>query len=232
MPITPKFKVQADRQGDSLWLTDLTGEYQDPDNKGGYGTPNFDLNQICMVALIKRNGTEGEVFLESTWHINYDPSLGNDEDDTYYNFTYVNDGWHTAYYAQLPVSANGDVDKFGNLIGVDEYFYFTKTDTIHKKIGPLIDEVEEVENVEDILLQDNLVVTQCEDFFMSNLSELREEEYQDYRKNRSGVCAPNSRFNRLREMTEDLISSNLTFKSGLMENSQMQIEHLLSEKNL
>ena len=67
---------------------------------------------------------------------------------------------------------------------------------------------------------------------MSKALVYREEQYIDYRKVRKGVCEPNSIFNEMREITEDVISSDLTFRSGLMVQAQDQAETLIDEKNL
>jgi hypothetical protein len=130
----------------------------------------------------------------------------------------------------LPVSTNGDVDQQGNTILEGQNFYWTQFAGIFLK-GRLNVNLP-VEDYAEVLKQDDLVVTLCEDFFMSKALVYREEQYIDYRKVRKGVCEPNSIFNEMREITEDVISSDLTFRSGLMVQAQDQAETLIDEKNL
>jgi hypothetical protein len=230
MALTIKFKTQADREADRLWLTDLTGEYNAETNTGGYGTPNVDLHDICLLAIIQRNasyGVEQLQFIPQPFI--YNPSADNDF-QTVFEALYINDGWHSMNLVALPVSTNGDVDQQGNTILEGQNFYWTQFAGIFLK-GRLNVNIP-VENYEEVLEQDDLVTTKCEDFFMSKALVYREEQYIDYRKIRKGVCEPNSVFNEMREITEDVISSDLTFRSGLMVQAQDQAETLIDEKNL
>ena len=234
MALTLKYKVQQDREGDRLWITDLTGEYNVDTNPTGYGiagVPNLDLKNLCLLGIIQRNASEGVEVLE---FVNepfiYNPNSTNDY-QTVLEAVYKNDGWHTINLVALPVSADGNFDDQGNEILEGQNFYWTQYQAIYlkRRVGELSTKVTEYEKV---LEQEGLITTQCEDFFLSSLSIFREEEYKEYRTIRKGVCMPEPAFDALRETTEDIISADLTFRSGLMVQAQDQVEVLLDEKNL
>ena len=230
MALTIKFKTQADRQAERLWITDLTGEYNEETNQGGYGNPNTNLSAICLLAVIQRNASYGLETLEFVPQpFIYNPNAANDL-QTVFEAIYINDGWHTMNLIALPVSNNGDVDLQGNTILEGQNFYWSQFQCIFLK-GRLNVNLP-VEDYAAVLEQDDLVTTKCEYFFMSKALVYREEQYIDYRKIRKGVCEPNSVFNEMREITEDVISSDLTFRSGLMVQAQDQAETLIDEKNL
>lgn len=238
MALQLKFKTQQDRGAERLWLTNLTGEYNATDNQGGFGiagTPNPDLGQICLLAIIQRNASSGAQNLEAVGSATqYNPSAVN-TDENVFEFVYINDGWHSMNLVVLPASSNQTTDQLGAEIQVGQYYYYTVDNTVYLKVSltnPEQDTPIEEEDYPEVLNQVDIITTRCEDVFLSKLSVQREDQYIDYRKTRKGVCTPDQQFNAMRELTEDLISIDYTFRSGLMVQSQDQTETILDEQNL
>ncbi len=232
MALTIKVLAQQSRGADRVFLTDLTGEYDAVDNVGGYGvlgTPNPDLAQLCLVAIVQRNASTGSELLEGVGTLTkYNPGAS-DSDVTIFELVYKNDGWHTINLVALPTSANQTTDALGNVFVTGDNYYFTTDGLVYIKTDIGSDEVTDLRTILD---QQNIDTVKCEDMFLSTLSVERENIYQAYRATRKGVCVPDSQFNSARELTEDIISADLTFRSGLMVQSQDQVETVLDERNL
>lgn len=230
MAIIIKQKVSQDREGERVWITDITGEHNDPDNLGGYGVDNPNLNTLCIVSVIGYNHSEGVQYLDFVGsQFIYDGSASNDK-ETLFEALYKNDGWHSANLCILPVSQNQNQDINSNQLNVGDYFLYTDTNKIHVKTGDSLSE--EVEDINTVITAPNVQLTLCEEFLQSKLLIFREQEYAEYRRERTAVCAPSALFNEIREVTEDIISSEYTFRSGLKVEAQDQIELILDEKNL
>lgn len=230
MALVLKFKTQINVDADRLFITNLTGEYATPDNEGGFGTPNENLNELCLLAIIQRNASTGAESLEPIGNpFSYNPTAANDFENVF-EFEYINDGWHTMDLIVLPVSVNQNTDLLGATINIGDNFYYTVTSKIHIKTG--VDASEEVADLTTVLDQAGITKSRCEDMFLGTLSVERENQYISYRKTRSGVCQPDAKFNAMRELTEDIISADLTFRSGLTVQSQDQVEVLLDEQNV
>jgi hypothetical protein len=238
MPLTIKFKTQQDRGAERLWLTDLTGEYVVVDNEGGYGiagTPNTDLSQLCLVAIVQRNFSEGTQLLEPVGTLTSYSATALNTDSAVFELVYINDGWHSMNLVALPVSNNQIDDLEGNSLAVGDHYYLPADSSVYIKVSvptPALDTVVEEADYASILDQVGIITTRCEDMFLSSLSIERENIYQSYRATRKGKCEPNSKFNDVRELTEDIISADLTFRSGLMVQAQDQVELVLDERNL
>lgn len=230
MALIIKQKTEQDREGDRVYVTDITGEFSDPTNLGGYGGLNYDLNTLCVMSLIIYNHSEGDSYLDYVGgQFIHDSGASNDK-ETLFEANYIGDGWHSAHLIHLPVSNNHNQDLNFNQLNDGDFFYYPLTNTINVKTG--IDESDEVEDLSTVLLATNLEETICEEFFQSKLLIHREKEYSEYRRQRTSVCAPSAIFNELRETTEDIISSEYTFRSGLKVEAQSQIELVLDEKNV
>ncbi len=224
-----KFKTEQSREGDRIWISDLTGEHADPDNLGGYGVDNPDLSTLCLLAIIQYNQSEGVQFLEFVGSQYYYNQAANNTDQNIFEAIYKSDGWHTMDLIALPVSENRNQDVNGNQMNNGDHFYYTGDNTIHIKTGV---DLSETVDPNTVLSQLSLNKTRCEDFFQSKLLIFREQEYSEYRRERTAVCAPSSLFNEIRELTEDIISTEYTFRSGLMVEAQDQVELVLDEKNI
>ena len=232
MALVIKYKSQLNTEADRVFITDLTGLYAAGTNDGGYGTPNEDLNTLCLLALIQRNASEGAESLAAVGSEGYyNPSAVN-TDQTIFEFVYESDGWHTMDLIALPVSVNRDEDINGNTMVVGDHFYLTSESAIHVKTGAGASDL--VTDLTTVLDQTSTALqkTRCEEFFMGKLSVEREAQYTEYRRTRKGVCKPDKEFNAIRELTEDLISADQTFRSGLTTQAQDQIEIVIDEQNV
>lgn len=229
MALTLKFKTQIDSAADNLFITDKTGEYDAEDNTGGWGSPNAELNQSAVLAQIIYKRSTGDVSLEPVGtQIRFNSGASN-TDEYQFQFTYQNDGYHQQYLMRLPASNDGDFTLEGLGIVDGDYFYLVpQTDVYQKVAGVNV----LVEDYTVLIGNENIIQTLCEDLWLGVLSVRRSELYLQYREDRSSGCDISSQFQELRALTEDLIGSDYTFRSGLQTQAQDQVETLLDENHL
>jgi hypothetical protein len=229
MALTLKLLTQIASDVKDLFITDKTGEYDASDNTGGWGAPNPELNQSALLAQVVYKASTGDVSLEAVGSpIRYNPAASN-TDESQFQFTYVNDGYHIHYLMRLPASNDGSFTLEGFGINEGDYFYFIPQSDVYVK-----------QSGENVLVTDytvligdsNISQSLCEDLWLGELTVERSSLYLQYREDRNSGCDISSQFQELRALTEDLIGADYTFRSGLQIQAQDQVETLLSENNL
>jgi len=224
---------QPDIQGERLWVSEVTSEYVVTTNEGGWGiaeTPNPDKNVSCIVALARRNASAGiEELLPVGAQVYYNPSALN-TDTVAFEFFYKNDGHHSIYLFRLPVSSDGDnsLDITPQSINEGDYYYHTVNTAVYQKVGGLPVAVTDLTD----LIGNVTIQTLCEDFFQSGFAIERATRYLDMKATRKTNCAEDPKFQDLRGLTEDLISNDYTFRSGLTVDAQNMMEENLDEFNV
>lgn len=223
---------QPDIQGQRLWITDNTGVYAASTNEGGWGvalTPNPDQVNSALVAIARRNASTGiEELLPVSSAAKYNPTADN-EDNMEFEFYYKNDGWHTIYLMRLPVSSDGDTDFDSADINEGDYYYHSVNLGVYQKVGGSPSVITDY----TVMIDDaNVVQTKCDDFFQSGLAGERAAKYQSMRATRKTNCAEDPKFQEQRGLTEDIISSEYIFRSGLTTDAQNNAERNLDEFNV
>lgn len=230
MAETIKVKLYSDREAQRLWAENTTGAYDADDNTGGYGAPNNDLNTLCLLTVMTRKASAGDQVLTPVGaQFVYDSGAANTK-ETLFEFEYINDGYHTIEMAILPVSNDQTVDLNGNNLTDGQHYYYTVEGKIY--LHDSVNGDSEVTDLTTVMDEDGLNVQLCEEIFISNLAIRRNDKYLDYRQTRNGQCSPSEEFSAAQELTEDIISLENTFKSGLKVEAQDQVERLLDEQNL
>lgn len=229
MSLTLKLLNQIGSGSENLFITDKTGEYDATDNTGGWGVSNPELNESAILAQIVYKASGGDVSLEPVGSQLRFNSSANNADENQFQFTYFNDGYHIHYLMRLPVSNDGDFTLEGIGIVEGDYFYFVPQADVFRKIAG---ENVLVEDYKELIGASNVTQSNCEEFWLGRLSIERSNQYLQYREDRSSGCDISSQFQELRALTEDLIGSDYTFRSGLQVQAQDQVETLLDENNL
>lgn len=223
---------QPDIQGERLWITDVTGEYVAVTNEGGWGialTPNPDQVNSAIIAIARRNSSTGiEELVPVSSAAKYNPGASND-DNVEFEFFYKNDGWHTMYLMRLPVSADGEIDVDDIAINEGDFYYHSVNLDVYQKVGGVATLVPDY----TVMIGDsNVVQTKCEDLFQSGLSKKRGVNYISMMDTRKTNCSEDNKFQALRGLTEDIISSDYIFRSGLTSDAQNNVEKNLDEFNV
>ncbi len=227
MPLVLKYKTQIDISAEFLWVTDKTGEYSSPDNEGGWGNPNQELNQSALLTLINLKHSTGDIPLMPVGvQVKFSAASVNSQ-ETMFQFNYESDGYHDMYLIRLPVSNDGLITLEGIGLSEGDYFYYTAQDDIYQIVNLFPVLVEDY----NVILDDisNQINTRCQEIFLGLLSVQRSELYLKYREDRNEGCNVDNQFDTLRMLTEDLIGADYTFRSGLTTQAEDQTETLLDE---
>jgi len=230
MALILKSKYQVSTDGTTLRLINVTGAYDPSTNPGGFGTPNPELSDSALIALILRRLDDTDTpLVPISNQILYDNGALN-SDEAAFDFTYLQDGHHMMYLFRLPVSLDGIVTVEGPALVNGNYFYWNNGDVIWKMEGgtavPVTDLTEMI---------DNPSITQklCEDLIFIKLTQKFNEMYQDYREKREDCCdGLDALFQELQMFRLDLIGAKMSFKSDLVDEAEDIIESLIKKYNV
>jgi hypothetical protein len=232
MTLVLKALVQPNTEGDRLFITDVTGAYAASTNEGGWGdagVPNPDLVNSALVAIAIRKASEGDENLAPVATAARFNPLATNDDQTTFEFYYKNDGSHNAYLMRLPVSSDAIVDLDGNTLVDGDYFYNSVLLDVYKMVGatPTL-----LESLSEMIDNDTIVQTLCQDIFQPLQAKDRAARYLKMVATRKTNCSENPEFQDLRGHTEDLISNDYAFRSGLTIQAQDMVEQKLDELNI
>jgi hypothetical protein len=231
MALNPKVLVQPDIQGQNIWMTNKTGVYADPNNLGGFGTPNYDLNTLAVAAVMVYNSTVPVVLPPIGLAIKFNGSAANTDED-YFEWLYSHDGWHTTALFLLPVSADGITDLNSNGLSEGSYFYYTANSKLCQLVNGTPVEVTDY----SLLIDDASVIqVKCERMFMCAAAVAKKNMYRDYRISRDtkGECREtDDLFRSLTELRHDLEGVYDAFWSGMMTDAHSKAESLTKQYDL
>ena len=227
MPLSLTFKIQTDADGESLWITDQTGEYNDPDNITGWGTPNLELDETALAVLVHRSDADGLVnLLPVSYDAFYNGSATNTDETTFQLFI-GRDGRHLAYLFALPVSNNGtDIIVSGTTLNDGDYFYWNTNTAVYKieNSAPV-----QVTDYSEMVSNVNIVQSLCQDLILPDLTKKKHELYREYKDPRSKRCNDDDTFQEVLMLQQDIQGADYSFRSGLTTQSEEIIDTLLNE---
>jgi hypothetical protein len=130
---------------------------------------------------------------------------------------------------RLPVSSDAIVDLDGNTLVDGDYFYNSVLLDVYKMVGatPTL-----LESLSEMIDNDTIVQTLCQDIFQPLQAKDRAARYLKMVATRKTNCSENPEFQDLRGHTEDLISNDYAFRSGLTIQAQDMVEQKLDELNI
>jgi hypothetical protein len=126
MALILKSEVSVSKDGTKLYVTDKTGEYVAITNPGGWGAPNVNIYESCLVCFVIRKGSEGdEVFTSIAPSVPflYDDSALN-SDVKVFEITNRIDAVIDVVLARLPVSLDNVTYVDTGSVSEGDFYYY------------------------------------------------------------------------------------------------------------
>ena len=227
---TLKSKYAVSVDVGTLKVTDITGEYS-ATNTGGWGAPNWDLNETALWVVVKRQASAGEqLFVPKTVDIVYDAGALN-TDETEIEFDYYNDGVIDVTIGALQVSTDGVNYVAGGAIPNDDFFYWNNGGTqIWQMVAGVPTAVADAETLVD---NPDAVQVTVTDILTPRLAVEKQSLYKQYRKSRDTKCDDAQElFDELQKLSQDIQGAIYAFYSGLTVEAQSQVETMLDRYEL
>lgn len=229
--------VQPDYTAKYLWVTDKTGEYAVDSNEGGWGAPNFELNQSALGVVAIARDEFRSVFENISPRWRFSASSTNDFVNVA-QLAYLKDSLIDVYSIRLMATYDDIVSVDAINFQEGSYFYNITEDVVKKiENGAVIvveDMVELVDNLSTLqALDGNTISVICSDAYVIKLSVEYGKEYKVYTVKRKEGCddLKTELFNLL-NFKEDIIGARRAYNSGLFSQAQSIIETLTEEKNI
>ena len=237
MTLVLKGLPQVSQDGKYLWFTDKTGEYNVDSNAGGWGSPNFELNQSAILQFTYRKATNRELVAPVGNTVKHSAAATN-ADELVFQMDYLNDGWHQFYSFRLMVSTD-DVNSIDTapIVFAEGDIWYNSNDTLVKQMvggSPTTLDLTDINVLDTIIGNTSVVELLCEQIYWKNLSQEKNERYTKQREARRR--SDSSQEDRMRRDQMDIMlgtaSSAYQFNFGLKTAAQDEIETLLDEFNL
>ena len=209
-----------------LLVKDVSGEYEVTSNPGGWGTPNPNLSESCLVMLAVRKASTGDVLLTPitpSVPFVYDNTATNDVQKTF-EVAFDLDSVFEITLLRIPVSLDDANYEGGEgAIENDDFYYYNNK--IYKRAAGIGVEVTDYMD----LLEDNSIVSEtCSDALTPLLALKRNTLYKEYRVSRNTDCDDaEPLFKQIQELDTDIQGLYNTFWSNLQVEAQNQIEDLI-----
>ena len=237
LSLSLEYKILVD--GTKVYVTDKTGSYS-ATNTGGWGSPNYNLYDSCLLCLPIRKGSSGDSLFEAvnpaSYYI-YDISALNTEEKIF-EFVFESDGVIDFCLMRLPVSTNHTTFTTGGSIANGDYYLYDGTsDGIYKKVGAsyvLIDPADyKLIPYDTNVTSQYIVKTISSDITTPQLAIKAQSLYKDYIIERKKNCDDaEPLFQEILKLHEDIRGSYYTFWSNLPVEAQNQVEDLLDKYEL
>lgn len=230
MPNVLKSKYQINVQGNTLYITDISGAYDASDNIGGWGSPNSALNQSAICCLVQRVvGTTAASLVATSNQSVYDPTAIASK-QTQFTFAVGTDGHIKIYLFRLPVSLDGSTTVESTNLSDGNFFYW---DNASHTIWQRISGVPTPKALEDIIGNINTVNSLCEALIFPALAIKHNSLYRHYTEKRDVDChAGDKLFYEVQHLRLDLYGAQGCFRSGLVTKAEDIINTLLKKYDL
>lgn len=224
MALQLKLQQQPDYSGESVWVINKTGVYNNATNPGGNGTPNVDRNTYALLAyayLLPSDNIPVPMALTTMGPVSYAPDLANDyQDEWEFNMPTGKEGRVFAYLMQLPLTSDGLSD--------GKYYYDTVNSEVKKADSVNGDSV--VTDYAEMIAEGNVnkpVYAYCESLMMPNIIIATGKLYREY-KNMRNQADPEwqEKFNDAMEAMIDNMGTHADWQSGLVVSAQQNVEVL------
>lgn len=223
MALSIKIKSAITRDSKTLVVTDKTGAYVASLNEGGWGAPNVELDQSCLVFIAQRMGTEETTLLASSNTVLVFDSGAANTKETSVNLNFTLDGVYHITICRLPVSNDGINVLEGSPIASDSYFYW------NSKVWKMVSSTpNEITDISELVGVNSVVQNTCLAVLYPMLAIKRQSIYKKYRLSRDKACDDAEDLKEeFRKLYDDLVSVSYTAWSGLEVEAQDQIESLI-----
>jgi len=226
--ITPEYKISI--TGTSIFVTDKTGQYDVTTNPGGWGAPNEELAESCLVVVVVRKASGGDELFEPispTVAYLYDNSATN-ADEKEFEIKWAADGVIDVGIIRLPVSLDDTnyVDT-GTIQEGDFYFY---NNAVRERVSGI---GEVFTDYGSLLDEGALLKGVCSDIATPALAIQTQSLYKEYRLSRETDCDDAEELlQEIVKLNTDIQGAYYTFYSNLAVEAQAQVEDLLDKYEL
>lgn len=212
-----------------IYVINKTGEYNSPDNLGGFGDPNDELSELAILGYAQRINYDSTVteLVPITEVLQYD-NTANNTDETTFQFTHVEDGHINVGFFILEVTLD-QVTYVGSgaALANNDYYYYNGAVYYRDPVdGDVI-----IEDYSVMLNVDNVNQAFCEHFIFPLLTIKLGEYYRQYRLLRNSNCIREA--NEVKEKRDslrgDLQGAYYLYKSGLLAQAREEIRALINE---
>ena len=229
MPLELQLQLQIGADGESLWGTDKTGEYDAVSKPGGWGTPNPELDESALLLYPVRMESPVKPLVITTGGsdpIRFNLSAAN-TDENVWQFDMDKGGYYRTYIFQFGLSSDGINYLDTSVINTDDYYVLTTDNKLYKS------GTGEITDFDTLIGESGVPQTLCENLFYPGLTVLMQQKYRDYKTARDTDCGDvNAEFESYLQLKEDVDSSDYTFWSGLKNEAHNMIQTLLDDNGL
>ena len=237
MALELKGLPQISQDGKYLWWTDKTGEYVITTNEGGWGAPNFELNQSALLVFIYRMENPKKIILPVNGTVKHGSGLANDA-ELVFQGDYLNDGYHQFNSVRLMVSSDdsNSIDTIPIVLSEGDYWFNSVTSEIKQKVSgvSVVQDLTDSDILDAIRDSNSVTYLLCEYMYYKNLAV---EKNRKYTKGKNARRDENTKqLDRMRSDGMDIILGTSTadyqFRYGLKTEAHNTVESLLDEFKL
>jgi len=228
---------QLSQDGKYAWYTDKTGEFNVDSNPGGWGAPNFNLNQSALLAFAYRMSNPKAKLVPVGSQIKYSASYTNDQ-ELQFQFDYLNDGYHQFYSCRLMASSDDvqSLDSTPIVFTEGDIWYNTVTGEVKQLTagGIVTLDLDDTDVLDAIYESDSVNALLCEIMFYGKLAIKKNEKYTLMREARR--LEDKKQVTKLREDGTDIMygmaQAQYQFAFGLKIEAHDTVESLLDDFNI
>lgn len=230
MALELKSEFTISRDGTRITVTDKTGVYDVTDNPGGWGAPNPELNESCLVCLVIRKASGGDQLMQATSpsvDYVYDAGAANSDEKSFEKIFRM-DGVLNIVLIRVPVSLDDTNYVDAGAIADGDYYYYNGSIYLRTAGAGVL-----VEDLLDLVGVSALTNDICEDISTPLLAIKFSEIRKEYRIQRDKECDDAiALLEELSKLRLDIEGAYDTFYSDLLVEAQNQVEDLITKYSL
>lgn len=230
--------IQISQDGQFVWFTDKTGEFDVTSNDTGWGDPNFELNQSAILVFVYRMQNP-KVLLKVVGSTVKHSAAAVNTDELVFQYDYLQDGYHQFNEVRLMVSADDatSIDTVPIVFTEGMYWYNSVTAEVKQLVSgqAVVQDLTDTDVLDAIFTnQISVIVLLCEKNFYKNLAVEKNNKYTNYRNARRDNNVEQR--NRMRTDGMDIIlgvsTSDYQFLFGFKSQSHDTVDSLLDDFEL
>lgn len=217
-------ELLIDSDGDVLYINDKTGEYDATSNAGGYGTPNEDLNDLCLALYVVRDDeTPVNPSFAGTDQFVYDDVAANTK-ETNWQILIEKDGRYRVWLFMLQVSLDGTTYKSsGATIPEGGVYYYDAA--LHQIVSGVATPYSGT--LANLVDDENYTQVYTEDFFQPEVNQKLWTIYGNIVNDDEGDCDLTKLYNTWYEGFANLMGADYRYRTNLTDKARE-----INEKNL
>jgi hypothetical protein len=176
MALELELKAISDQRAEIIWVFDKTGAYDVTQNPTGWGDPNPELNETCLMVYAERvvDGSDNVVCQIITNQFVFDASAVNTEEKQF-QILYDADGHYVITLLRIPVSEDGTTNLEGDDLEDGDYVYH---ESVLKKM--VSGTLEPVDDYTELIGLEGVIQETCEKLFTKKAEVLYNKKYREF----------------------------------------------------